>query len=136
MLSHHLNLCPSLSTPLVINVAFLAALMEAAGFLLNTHKFLPHYTVFFIIVPLRTSNLITWKLPPCVPGKNANDKYNVRNYRLHLISHMRILIHLRSNVMTHTHTHTHTHTSTRTYTVNFSLTTLGSNPRKPSSQSC
>jgi hypothetical protein len=57
MLSHYLS--PCLSTQLVINVAYSAALMEVADFLLNTHNFLPHYTVFLIIVPLRTSNLIT-----------------------------------------------------------------------------
>ena len=72
-LSHHLCLCTSLSTPLLINAAHSATLMEAGDFLLNNRKFLPHYTVFLIVVSVRTSNLITWELPPCVPGNNANE---------------------------------------------------------------
>jgi hypothetical protein len=84
MLSHHLCFCPCPSSP-IIKAAYSSALMEAADFFLNTHKFVPHCTVFLKIVPFRTSTLITSKLPPCVPGKNANEKCSVLNYGIHII---------------------------------------------------
>ena len=67
-----LCLCPSLPTSLFINAVYSSALMEAAEFILKTHKFLPHYTVFLIIVPVRASVLIMSKFPSCVHKKKAN----------------------------------------------------------------
>ena len=67
-----LCLCPSLPTSLFINAVYSSALMEAAEFILKTHKFLPHYTVFLIIVPVRALVLTMSKYPSCVHKKKAN----------------------------------------------------------------